>query len=47
MPDRWRNAGGGCGAVLRILGVFIVQICYVLHYGKNRSVSKASKEGKE
>lgn len=26
IPDRWRNAGGGCGAVLRILGVFIVQI---------------------
>jgi hypothetical protein len=20
MPDRWRNAGGGCGGVLRILG---------------------------
>lgn len=27
MPGRWRNAGGGGGAVLRILGVFIVQIC--------------------
>lgn len=55
MPDRWRNAGGGRGAVLRILGVFIVQMLGVSLWkepnrfqgkeGRHRVVSADIREG--